>query len=729
MHHEYHPWARIFKEYGLKIDQSNADDISHIGIYASNAFDESKQQKWFLKQKGDLVFSERTQQRWYRETEKLLEPVIEHFTRSFSCNLDDISLNIGSNALLCEDESENSFIMRYSKGEPSKIQMYKWSVESFITACNDILLISMQNQKLTKLEHIKSLDVQPYLMNLIYNFFHFIIQNADIQGCYIIHKLKGGKEVKIQSVDLNVLPQLGLEQSYQERVKHLETVIGFRQTLSTNPQIVENGRKLLESASKRKEEHLNSALCLERIADSYILPLLLQNRYKSLIVSEMNVAEKIPLSYFDSAINFYKKSLEQFIVKPDIFLKSVHQKLATVKFAKAIVIQLQEGEILAKEAMSDSEYIDKDFKFEVLLWRFSNSKKLSFDLSTKLYDEILKIAETEEDKKKAKYSLTYILETQAKISEENLKYEDSIEKYSTLKKTFMELGENENASKTIANIASVRRRLASLISNKNQNKFTIEEEGQLFKAEKDYEEAIDLLKTKSSLKDELIVNLASSYCSLLIRNVQSPPLDRCSLKDIKEKSKDYIEKSKKLLLSIPKTNEVSRHIAAINSWNAKYITDIELPNENDPDKQVKLRNESISLYKKAQEFFISDIYPVDFIVITVSLSNIYISNGKLNDAMKMLLKCLSVLSPTTVALRKTNIIRPKKQEPIENLKPLIIQYLQRILKEMLLEKSKNKQDCEIEKCLYRKSLSCTANDITNQLFEIKKLFKQKNICQ
>lgn len=724
LHHNYNPWSPVFSSLDLKIDESHAEEINLLSRITAHAFDPTRQTQWFGIQKDGLVTSERSQQRWCRETEKLLPSSPDHFSRSFACNMNDITLHVGTNSILCEID-DHPTILRYSKEEPSEVQKLRWKTEAMISACHDILLASSEDSKLTRYDLMKCPESNKFDIKKVYDFFGFVKKNCPHFGCHIIHKQKDGEEIQLYQISFEDIQNIGLEKSYRIRLSRLETALGFRQTLSLTENIVNIGRRLLYHASALSYAPLSS-LCFERIADSYILPILLLNRNSSLILPPITTIEQITVPSYDRARQYYEAATKADNL-PQLLLVSLHQKLATARFAEAQLIGGEEGEELALAAYKEKD-LTNEFKFECILWRCQNAQKIKdFDKARRLSCIAFSIANTDEQKIIAKREIGHVNNADGQLNLETHRYTRASERFEAAKTIFQEINDNGNLAKSEANLAHIERCLAVNVSIKARGEFTFEEESRLGNAEKYYLIALDRLSNyPGPIKNEITLNLASLYISILTRYTQSPPFNRMKSVQVFDEASRVSKEATELIASLkPRTSDVNRQAAALDTWKGRFIAEVRIPTEEDPAEIVKLGKIAESLYNKARQFFIADTFPADFVSITVSLSALNLNFGKINEAMKILLESLRAYRPTALAIRHKNasIMPTPNRAELNQLGPMVLSITRDLLKELLRIKMVNKQKCDEEKRLYGLSLKINSDDVADLLNDVKKSIK------
>jgi hypothetical protein len=302
-------WAAAFGALDLPIEHTTTESITHLQAVAAHAYDDSRSPRWFGEAKGDLVSSERQQQRWDRRTEALLRRNTDSFTRSFVCSLSakkrEISLHIGSNSCFCEFGDGSVAILRCLRDEPTPEVMQKWALESVISHCPEVLRAAAVCLRVAIFERIRLPQKQPLLFSSLYEFLSFAKERAAQPGCYLLHKRRSDDQIQLIPF---ALEDPRLTRSFANRLGLLESVTGFRQTLSMSAPIVANGRDLLRHAATLLDT-TNAILCLERVADSHILPILLTDRTSVLICADPQTIAKVPLADVEQAITLYTSAI------------------------------------------------------------------------------------------------------------------------------------------------------------------------------------------------------------------------------------------------------------------------------------------------------------------------------------------------------------------------------------------------------------------------------------
>ncbi|OHS99937.1 hypothetical protein TRFO_33544 [Tritrichomonas foetus] len=749
LHHESHPWSSLFVQGGLPIDRSSAENISLLNTIALCAFDKEKslvKQQWFSSLKGDVVFSERSQQRWFRDTENFLPHISEDFSRSFNFGISDLSLHVGTNSVLCQTEdSDEPAIIRYCKKDPTDMQICQWALESTLGACDKILLTSSEAMKLTRFEKINAPRADPELFYSLFDFLRFIKNNSNEEGCYMLHKRENSDTILLRKVTNEELEMAKLIESYQMRVSLIEMITGFRHTLSTNMKTVENGRNLLFRAIEYCSPK-DATLCFERIADSLILPVLLLNRTTSLIVATEASVESIELSHFHDALNCYEQAL-QFENLPEQIITSLHHKIATTLFARAVLT----NDDKSAAASLKVEEITHEFKLKVAIWRCENAMKATNqnenEKAVYLAHMAISLCENDEEKIEPKRLLANAINVEAQSYVAMHRYTRASERFNAALKIFEEIGDLTNLAATEANLAHIERCLADSLSMEKHGEYTQEEDRRLMSAAKYYLTAISRVKTDSTsaIHDELCLNLASLYRSVVIRYTQSPPIKRMKAHQIEEEVTRCIKEANNLLNNLgEKTSEVQRQIAALNTWHAKFILEFQMKycstsssnsagsnntSVEDDEKKQKLALQAKNLFSKARQFFIADNYPADYVNITLSMASLKLVTGQPLEAMRTLMECLRALRPTSIVLRHKNIpqqqtmMQSQSRNMLNQMLPSVLEVTRNILKEMLFDKMKRKQPCDFEKGLYRTSLEAKEENVVNLLQDLKKSLK------
>lgn len=749
LHHESHPWSMLFVQNNMPIDSTSAENLSLLGTIASCALNDTKEPQWFSNLKGDVVFSERSNQRWQRSSEQYLPIVSEDFSRSFWFGIENLSLHIGSNSIICEVERDHPAILRYCQKDPTDFQSCQWQLESILSSCQQILLTSSESMKLTRFEETTAATASKQQLISVFGLLNYIKTHSTEPGCYMLHKKSNSDIITMRKATPDELQKAKLTESYTNRISLIEMLLGFRQTLSTNPQIAETGRIHLKHAIELSKP-LNKSLSYERIGDSLILPILLLNRSTSLIIPTNKVVSQIPKKNFDEAILSYSKALETENL-PEALISTINHKKATALFGKSM---LTKNDSFADEAMKTDD-LPQSFKYQLAIWRCRNFLGLTDTLNQHEFQAnpnknentekgpksrilaflALELASTDSEKVEAKHLLATELNFEGNLNVSHQKYENAAQNFEEAQKIFKELNEVGSQAETYANLAHIERCIANGISISEKGCFTADEEARFKQAAKYYLDAIQILP-KSKMTDKLRVDLASLYRSILTRMTQSPPIDRLQPNELIEEAKKYGKEARIILDDISNreitSTEIQRQIAALNVWEGRFITDFELKqidvNESDPDS-IEKRNILISkarnLFIKARQFLIADNYPFDYLSMTIALANLKLISKEPLDALRIMMDCLKALAPTTLVLStKTQCpamtIPSERLKAIEQIKPLVLDTVRTILKEILLDKVTKSKPADIEKELYRHSLSTKEDGIVNLIHLLKK---------
>lgn len=854
LHHESHPWSQLFIQNNFIIDSSSVENISMLNTIATCAYDQTKTAHWFSSLKGDVIASERSQQRWFRDSEKYLPIISEDFSRSFLCGIPDVSLHIGSNSVICELNEKEPAIIRYCKGDPTEMQSCQWKLEALLTSIKKVLVTSSESMTLTRFELQEMTKLNNQRLSSIFDLLRHIKKYSTEFGCYMLHKRSNSDTILLRKATENEIEKAQLTKSFHMRISLLLMMIGYRHTLSTSNSIIENGRKLLFKAINFASP-LHKTLCLERIGDSLILPILLLDRTKSLIsTTNRKTAEQISPSSYDEAIKCYNRSLESENL-PDSLITSIHHKLASALFAKAVLTYDDE---LAKESVQLQD-ITRDFQYNVAIWRCKNALELSEMVNnpksnqslTKVRQNngsgrnssasniplssnsssssslsqsqnqnlnesdseslnqlaqteactALRLAVDENEKIESKRLLAIALNAEAQMNVVVQRYTQASKRFLNAHYLFESIDDKEHLAETEANLAHIERCLANNASITHNGKFTHEEDRRLMSAAKYYLTAIDRVKEiNPNIRDELSLNLASLYRSIVVRYTQMPPLNRMKPELIIEEVNRCINESSSILNNMlnslnnnnnnnnnnptfKNSTELQKQIAALNTWNAKFIAEFELKNiksvlivkhaesiklkskQNESNQQSETQQPKEStqstsvdsyspteseiekekqnlistaknLFIKARQFLIADNYPADFVSITISLSSLKLSCGQPHDALRTMMDCLKALRPTSIVVRPKNSQSFSQQQQqqqsqslsisrsvLNNMLPKVLEMIRNILKDITLDKFKRKQPCDFEKSLYKNSLETHEDGVVSLMLDLKKALK------
>jgi hypothetical protein len=725
IHHEFHDWAPLFSRSGLVIDQSSADNITKLHLIAANACDASREAQWFGALKGELITSERSQERWYRETEQLLQQPNENFTRSFVCHFSDLTICVGSNSLLCQLGNRKPAFLRYSKDGENPA----WLMESMLCKVEHALVVSTNQSAISQFEYVKLGKRAPPGFKLVFDLFRFLKSNATERGCHLIHKRSKAAEIQWRSVAESDLDLLGLGNSFRLRVSIIETRIGFRQTLSTSRGIVENGRRLLNEAATFSDP-LNAALCLERVGDSFVLPILLMDRTTSLIaVTKKDAYEKlISAADFDAAIDHYRRSLS--LSENGVLTASLHAKIATALFAKAVLLGGAAGDEVCREVLGQP-FLTHDFSLHVSTWRVDNALCTGSDQAWFLAHSLLRMCQSEEEVVEGKRKLGIATNSEGQQNLEVHRFTRASERFKAAMSIFADIGDDEHRAESEANMAHIERRLAHMDCEAHPDQFTVEEERRLVTAARYYLCARDRVKNPSALRVRLSIDVASVYCQMLRRYTCAPPVDRLTPEQLVEEAERCGREAEESLASIGKTGayEVLSQTEAVNSWAGKFIVRVHLQFVKDPQARGKLAAKAAARLARARQFFIADYYPADFVDLTLAISMLRLNCGDAHEACKVLVECIRAFRPTSVAIRQKYASaqaiesQKKSREALALTRKDAVEVARVVLKELLRIKLVSKGQFDLEKRLYQMANEATPENVADLLLEVKRSLK------
>ena len=719
IHNQYNPWAPLFQVNGFSIPPTKALDITNLSKIASHAIKEDQEDEWFGALKDGLEISERVNQRFYRETEKLLPKLTEQFSRSFECTSvsQKLSVHVGTNSIICSVDGGKPCILEYSEGDDNKPMAIQrnnqWYIEAVLSACPRIIYSSSENGKITRFDEIEA----PVTLSIeaVFKFLEFIRSNVSNEsGLFIIHKNEGDKEIQIVKVDDEKLKQTGLKDLYEHRYATLEMFIGFRRSLSTNTSIIDSAHRLLTHAAQVLEP-VNSALCLERIADSIILPILLLNRYASLIAKPL-IKDELSESELNEAENLYKAVLEKEGI-PERLIQSVKEKLATITIHKAQMLLKDE---IAQEAIDKANMLEqtketKSFICQCFVWRGKNAiNKADIDKALEFAQKAKEMQKTDEDaalvsKLFADYGSAYgqILLSEGKI-------EEASELFEKAHQFFISSKSNEDIALSNANLAHIERQRAMKCTIDNQGKFTVEEERHLNKARDLYKEAIKVA-VKKEHKQSMTIDLASLYVSVIIRLTQAPPVDRMPGGKIFEFVDSTIAAAKAILDKMPQNLQAIKQTAALDVWSARFNAYIRLPSIKSPEQAKRVFYSAINALDRARMFFIPDTYPADFVSITMTKAELYSNSNATKEALNELLLVLKVFRPTTVCLIGPAASKQQQHDAVNNLLPELVEITRMVLKGVLKELMEKKKNTDVAKDAFSLALKATPATIVDAI--------------
>ena len=729
IHTMYSPWSPLFSIKSLTVPLTYALDITSLAKIASHAIDTEKEEKWFGALKDGVEISERVNQRFYRETEKYLPELPEHFSRSFECssNLYDIKLHVGTNSIICSVEDGPPCLLEYSEGDqntPRSIQrINQWYIEAALSDCSKIIHASSEKGKITKFEEIDA----PITLGIqgIFKFLDFMRQKLidSKNNMFILHKNVGEKEIQILEITNDDLKQTNLNKYYVHRNAMLELFIGFRRSLSTSPVIVENSHILLTHASQVLDS-LNSALCIERIADSIILPILLLDRYNSLISKPLKGNNEITIDSLKEAETLYQAALDK--DQNNLRLKlSFLQKLATVKIHEA---QFENNDDLAENAIQfankikeqegiDEEEIKKANSFicQCYIWRGENQLELcDIDKAEQFANKGKEMIQTEFDKEQVSKLIGDYLSAKSQILLSQGKLDEASSLFQQAHENFIISKSEEDIGLSFANLAHIERQKAVQCTIQHKGLFSEDEEKHLNQAQQDYSEAIKHVSTKEH-KQGMMLDQVSLYVSVLVRLTQAPPFDRLPQEKIYEIGDSTINASKSILSKLPENEQTQKQEAALNVWSARFKAFVQFPSVKSKEDAKRLYFSALNSLDRAKTFFIADVYPADFISIITTKAQLYLNAGDIQNAHSEILNSLKVFKPTTLSIAGTLSTRPQQVDTVKAVLPEFIEVTREVLKSVLKLLMEKKKSTDIAKEAYGMSLKATTDNIAETI--------------
>lgn len=711
IYNEYHKWSKVFNIHNLKVENYHTTDLATLARIASHAHISGSHDKWFGVHKDGVVLSERSQQRFFRDTEKLLNPINENFSRSYACNYGGLSLHVGSNSIICQIDNDDPAILRYSDEEPTKYQTTQWKLESIISACDKVLCTSSSKSRLTKFEiqeNIESLYLSAVFANL-----NEIREKIKDDGCYLLHKNSNVDMFYIKEILQKDLESLGLMESYLKRISSLQTAIGYRQTLATSLSIIEIGRKNLVEASQAINGD-QKALVLERLADSLILPLLLLDRYSSLIFKKLPNPDSIKIDDYQQAISVYESILSTENVSNKI-IDSVKMKIASIEFSLAMLQSNIQNADASLNRIKDIENTN-EFKLNVLRWKSKQLvKEGNFHLAHLTAESAFSLASKPEDKG----GITKLLgKIDLAFSQELIQNNDlnaAEEKVKQSLNSFKLIESSKNLAECEANLAFIKRKQAMNIAISQSLNYTILEEKLLDEAKSLFYSAIQRLQNTSLLKSSLQLDLCTLLTSVITRIVQSPPIDRKQPSEIISEVESIISEAHSNIKQENHKERSRKQIAALKVWTARFYLVFKAKYA---DNKIATLNSAKTLLEKARQFFISDTYPADFLSISLSLAETAYSLSSFKEALHEIALCLNPIQPRALAIPSFKVNR--EQTDLSMFYPQILELSRIILKDYLRYLMKSNSPYEKIRNLYSKSLSTIPEQITEFLIEINK---------
>ena len=729
IHTMYSPWSPLFSIKGLTVPLTYALDITSLAKVAAHAIDTEKEEKWFGALKDGVEISERVNQRFYRETEKYLPELPEHFSRSFECssNLYDIKLHVGTNSIICSVEDGPPCLLEYSEGDqntPRSVQrINQWYIEAALSDCSKIIHASSENGKITKFEQIDS----PITLGIqgIFKFLDFMRNKLsnNKNEMFILHKNVGEKEIQIFEITEDDLKQTNLNKYFIRRNAMLELFIGFRRSLSTSPVIVENSHALLTHASQVLDTQ-NSALCVERIADSIILPILLLDRYNSLIAKPLAGNNILSMDSLKEAETLYQAAYEK-EQKNNHLILSFLQKLATVKIHEAQMEkddEYAENAIKVANTIKEKEWLSDDDKKKVdsficqcFVWRGENQlETCDIEKAESFANKGKDMITTDYDKEQVSKLFGDFLSAKSQILLSQGKLDEASSLFEQAHENFIQSKSEEDIGLSFANLAHIERQKAVQCTIQNKGLFSKDEEQHLNQAQKFYTEALKHIATKEH-KQGMMLDQVSLYVSVLVRLTQAPPFDRLPQEKIFEIGESTIKASKLILSKLPENEQSLKQEAALNVWSARFNAFIQFPSVKSKEDAKRLYFSALNSLDRAKSYFIPDVYPADFISIITTKAQLYLNAGDISSALSEVLNSQKVFRPTTLSVAGTLSTRPQQIETLHSVLPEFIEVTREVLKSSLRVLMEKKKPIEIAKEAYGMSLKATPENIAETI--------------
>jgi hypothetical protein len=271
-------------------------------------------------------------------------------------------------------------------------------------------------------------------------------------------------------------------------------------------------------------------------------------------------------------------------------------------------------------------------------------------------------------------------------------------------------------------MAFIERHLAHELAS--SGKFGVEEERRLSSAAKYYLNALDRLKVESALRTQLMLDLVTLQCSVLMRYTEAPPTDRMRRDQVVDEAERCVREAQGMLDRVRKSGQKEMQAARLRLWHARFILVVRLPYEED---KTKLATSALAMFNRAREFFIADDYPADFVDISLLIVELRMACRECGEALRAAVECLRALRPTTLAIRRKVVVESEAQmkgrEMLNERKGKLLVAVRTILHESLDEKLRTKQDWVNESAMYRLANESSPEQVVNLLCEIKKRMK------
>jgi hypothetical protein len=421
----------------------------------------------------------------------------------------------------------------------------------------------------------------------------------------------------------------------------------------------------------------------------------------------------------EQAITLYTSAIGMLTAdSPALLVESVHQKLATSMFAKAV--SLEDTELAS--TLSKRPFATPAFERGVLLYRIELALKRRDESAYFLSHSLLKISMTDSERVEAKRLLGHATTMEAQRNLDCHRYARASERYHVAMRIFADIADSKHLALAEANMAFIERHLAHELAS--TGKFRVEEEHRLSSAARYYLNALDRLKVESPLRTQLTLDLVTLHCSVLMRYTDAPPTDRMRMDQVVDEAERCVREAQGLLDRMRKSGQKEMQMAKLRLWHAKFILVVRLPYE---EEKEKLAASALAMFNKAREFFIADDYPVDFVDITLLIVELRMASRECGEALKAAVECLRALRPTALAIRRKVVMESEAQakgsEMLNERKGKLLTAVRTILHESLDEKLRTKQDWANESAMYRLATESTPEQVVNLLCEIKKRMK------
>ena len=163
------------------------------------------------------------------------------------------------------------------------------------------------------------------------------------------------------------------------------------------------------------------------------------------------------------------------------------------------------------------------------------------------------------------------------------------------------------------------------------------------------------------------------------------------------------------------------YLSALNMYKGRFTSEVKISLAKNNEEKLKYYKEAEDNLKKAQQYFIADNFPVDFITISSYLGELKQKMQYYEDALKEVVQCIKVLNPTALVKKQKYKMDqlPQTRSQVENMKPFLFRITRNILRDYLKKLKTDGKDTNQIFQIYSSSLKMKAIDVNSLLLQIK----------